>query len=281
LILLDVVIVRFGEIWIKSNYVRRKFKNILKRNIKNQLKYNSLNFDITADEQKIMVKTDQANKVVSVLKTVFGIKNISVAKHCRADIDDISKLALSVLNGVLSKGKTFAVRVKRFGNNEYSSMELASKVGFDIGDFYKNKVDLSNPDVILYVQVRFNDAYVYTSVIEGVGGLPVSCEGNVYCDVFSVEDLVACLFVMKRGCKMFVKTNEEYLDILKRYDCNIMVMDKSLTMDDIIKKYEIKAIVKSDFKFEDLKSKYKVAVFRPIVAFSKGEINKIYKRFIL
>ncbi len=97
----------------------------------------------------------------------------------------------------------FAVRVKRADKNyPMKSNELASL----IGSLIEGDVDLSSPQVTLFVEIR-NRVYVYTSkdVLEGVGGLPYGSEGRAYVEVGGEEGLLAAALMARRGVEVVLR----------------------------------------------------------------------------
>ena len=45
------------------------------------------------------------------------------------------------------------------------------------------KVDLSNPEQEIYVEVRDEKAHLFTRTIKGVGGMPTGSQGKVVCTI--------------------------------------------------------------------------------------------------
>ena len=72
------------------------------------------------------------------------------------------------------KGKLFAVRVKNANYNkiDYSKRELEKEIGAALYPYAKG-VNLSNPDITCYVEIRENNVYFFAEKINAVGGFPV------------------------------------------------------------------------------------------------------------
>ena len=72
-----------------------------------------------------------------------------------------------------------------------------------IGDVVDRKVDLKNPDIEIFVEVRNDDCYIYTEKISGPGGLPIGTAGTILCLLSGgIDSAVAAWMMMKRGCKI-------------------------------------------------------------------------------
>ena len=89
----DLILIRYGELSLKSKYVRNQFELILIRNIRNALKLNDLKGEIKRERGRIYLYTDEISKGLDVLKRVFGITSFSPAAITTSKIDDISNLA--------------------------------------------------------------------------------------------------------------------------------------------------------------------------------------------
>ena len=77
---------------------------------------------------------------------------------------------------------------------------LGQRVLDEFGEKLGLRVDLGNPDVVLGVEVRDNQAFVYSQVIEAVGGMPLGVQPKLV-GLFSggIDSPVGCWLVMKRG----------------------------------------------------------------------------------
>lgn len=86
-----------------------------------------------------------------------------------------------------------------------TSAEIASALGGTVLALGKYKVDLTNYECDLKVDVRENGvALVYTDVIAGAGGLPVGCSGRGMLLLSGgIDSPVAAYMMAKRGMKLF------------------------------------------------------------------------------
>jgi len=204
------ILVRYGEIFLKSKPVRKQYVNQLKNNIKSGFRRKKIKSKITKTKGRMFIevgKKDIAN-TVSILEKTFGIVSFSVCDKLEtSDIKEIQAFVKKRYKEWVPKRKKFAVRTRRAGSHSYTSMELAKKVG----DVVNRGVDLTTPDVEIFVEVRNNDTYVYTEIMEGPGGLPVGTAGKVVC-LFSggIDSPVAAWKMMKRGCQIVALYADTY-----------------------------------------------------------------------
>lgn len=197
--------VRYGEIGIKSPKIRRKFENKLISNIQTGL---DCAFD--NNQGRLTLITDEDDeKVRDVLDRTFGIVSYSPIYETVTDNDKITELINEVIPETIQRGifnpecDTFAVRCRRVGNHDFTSQEMAGFCGAVVIKQTGAKVDLSNPDFTLYVEVRDTKTYIYTQKIQGLGGLPVGSQGRVVCLISSgIDSPVAAFNMLKRGCSV-------------------------------------------------------------------------------
>ena len=102
-------------------------------------------------------------------------------------------------------GKTFKVEAKRADKRfPYKSPEICMEVGGAILDENPHlTVDVHNPDILVMVEVRDFAAYIYTSKIPGVGGMPVGTNGRATLLLSGgIDSPVAGYMVAKRGVEL-------------------------------------------------------------------------------
>jgi len=202
----DSVIVRLGgEIGIKSEWTRREYEKLLLKNIRNTLNHFGVAYHkIIHKRGRIYVETSNAKQVANTLTRVFGISSVSPAKHTSSDMKTIVQTTLSLARATLKKRSSFAVRCHRVGQHTYSSMGVCKTVGEQILTRFKDKdlrVDLTNPEATINVEVRDDEAYVFSEALQGGGGFPVGSQGKVICLLSGgIDSPVACWLAMKRGC---------------------------------------------------------------------------------
>jgi thiamine biosynthesis protein ThiI len=139
------------------------------------------------------------------LARVFGISSVSAAIETTSKLEDIIEMSLFLANTILSVGNSFAVRCKRVGNQDYSSNDVRKLVGQKILDELGKKldlrVDLGNPDLVLGVEIRDKQAFIYSRTVNGVGGMPLGVQPRLI-GLFSggIDSAIGWFLVMKRGC---------------------------------------------------------------------------------
>jgi thiamine biosynthesis protein ThiI len=291
----EVLIIKPGELFLKSSHTRRRFEKILYKNIKAYLKQKELDYDyMQRDQSRIFVYTDDTEDAFQ-LKNVFGIISLSAAVQVGVDLEIIKKTTLELLKKhKLTKAKTFAVRVKRATKElPMTSLELAQEVGKYIQEKTKAKVDLKKPDKEVFIEIIRNRAFIFTKVIRGHGGLPIGTQGKVICLMSdSAKSKKAAFTMLKRGCEIIplhLRTDEKkHLKFLKnakdlqdfsighkfkplslRWDKKFNLKDAVIEAENIAKENDAKAIVLGKIpnlkKLKDAQEAVKLPILTPLV----------------
>jgi thiamine biosynthesis protein ThiI len=194
------ILVRYGEIFLKSEPVRKILEKKLVKNIKEFLKKENVKFKIERERGRIFVKTKEIEKVSEILKRVFGIVSFSPCFHLKtASLKKIQEFCKKNYKNWIAKNESFAIRVRRVGKHKFTSQEVAEAVGKIIN----RKVDLKNPEKEIFIEIRNNNTYIYTKILKAEGGLPVGSEGKVLSLISGgIDSPVSSWLAMKRGCKV-------------------------------------------------------------------------------
>ncbi len=265
---MSVIVVRYGEISLKSHSVRRRFTEKLMENIQNALLKAEIEGYLEEERGRIFVFTDN-RKAVNIIKNVFGVVSVSWAKSTDSDMDRIAELAISIFR--CRKG-SFAVRATRTGNQPYTSQELAAFVGEKIlencGDL---NVNLRKPDFELFIEVRNSRAFVFTEKVKGVGGMPLGTQGTIASYMRDGSDLISAWMLMKRGCNVLFpeKSEKDLKSCAERWGA----VPTSGSMKDILKKESVLALCTG--RIEECLKKSEVPVLCPTAGLSDEEMGKM------
>jgi tRNA uracil 4-sulfurtransferase len=201
----DIVIVRFGELFLKSDYVKKRFQDILCGNIKKKISASGLTGKIYQTRDKIYVKTEEPEEIAAALKSVFGIVSVSPAREIKSGMGDIVSASVEVAKKTIKPGESFAVRATRSGSQAYKSRDIEMKAGEGIINAMNPKVNLDNPDKTIYVEVRDDKAFVFDRKERCLGGLPYGSQEKLVALVsIGIDSPVACWMMMRRGCRMSI-----------------------------------------------------------------------------
>ena len=171
---MGTILVRYGELALKSRPVRLRFERTLMRNIEDLFIHENEECLVERQWGRILLFAKDDKKAGSILGRVFGITSFSPANECGSDAEEISKVVAERSLHVLKPGQSFAIRARRTGSHPYSSQTLAAQVGSAVmkaNEGRKIRVDLTNPDTEFFVEVRQKKAYNFLEKFQGPGGL--------------------------------------------------------------------------------------------------------------
>lgn len=191
-----VWLVRYAEVFLKSDPVRRNWERVLAHAIERRMPGVAVRI-----ERGRLWATGPVD--TEVLRKIFGVVSFSEAIFCPLDELDGAALAYADAHGI-GDAASFAVRVKRSGKHDFRSPEKAADLGGVILDVHPAlRVDLGRPDFELFVEIRGDRCYLYHEVVAGPGGLPEGVEGTLVA-LFSggIDSPVAAYMMMRRGCRI-------------------------------------------------------------------------------
>lgn len=230
--IVDVILVRYAEVGLKSTGVRRYFESILIDNMLTALASHGLEALVTSEQGRIYVTTDRIVDALPIIRRVFGVASVSPALVGDSAMEEMQRLAAEYARQVLKEGQSFAVKARREGNHPYKSMDVGREVGSAI--FLANedkgvRVDLTRPDVTFYVEVREKKAYLFSEYLSGPGGLPMGSQGKAVAVVEDERDALAAWMLMKRGCRVIVHAPSPFAPffLLKEWDPKLKVVISS------------------------------------------------------
>lgn len=204
----NVLIVKYGEIAVRGNN-RKFFIERLLRTIRKNL--DDIGDFYVVKEQGRLIVEDRGGKldfykVIPRILCIMGIIGVSPGVRVRnQELDNLKKVCAEHIRSIgADKYKTFKIETKR-SNKSYplESREVSAAVGEYILDEFPNfTVDVHNPELTVYIELR-NDAYVYSELIKGLGGLPVGSSGKgIVMLSGGIDSPVSAFMMAKRGVEV-------------------------------------------------------------------------------
>jgi tRNA uracil 4-sulfurtransferase len=197
-----VILIHYGEIALKRGN-RGRFEERLMTNIRTALA-SRRKFKIRKMPGRLVVELsndDDLDDIMSRIQKVFGIANIALARRIKPDIDLIRAEAIRLASEV--DFKSFAIRTKR-GEKQFpmSSQEINVDVGAAVAVASGAKVDLTNPEFTIGIELLNRHAFVFADRIPGRGGLPAGASGlAAFMISGGIDSPVASYRILKRGCE--------------------------------------------------------------------------------
>jgi len=199
------ILVRYGEIILKG-LNRPVFEDMLVRNIKRAIK-DECPVRIYKAQATIYIEPEDdsyTDAIVEKLKKVFGIVSIVVAYQCEKDMSKLAACITENFATELRAAQTFKVIAKRADKKFHlQSPEICEQMGHEILEAFPNlSVDVKNPDVNVYVEIR-EEGFVHLDRINGAGGMPSGSNGRAMLLLSGgIDSPVAGYMIGKRGVYM-------------------------------------------------------------------------------
>ena len=220
-----LLLVRYGELALKSPPVRREFERSLRQNVLAQFVREGLTGRLRSDRGHLYVGVEAAAPAIRILRRVFGVTSVSEVYEVPSERSAIRDRLLELAAPRLRAGSRFAVRARRTGQHAFTSQELARDLGSDVLERFADRglsVDLERPDVELFVEVRGPRTYLSFDRVAGPGGLPLGVAGRLVALVDGPRGALGAFLMMKRGCRVVLVTvpfgEPLARDVLARFD---------------------------------------------------------------
>lgn len=195
-------LIRYAEIGLKGRRKRSQMENRLTSNIRAAFP-DDVDLEFRLERGRIFLSfpdNTEPEKIESRLSKVFGIKSFSRCYPVEiTGLDDLISNATRFFTPLV-KQKKYAVRVRRTGNHDFTSIDAERTVGEALLPFASG-VDLVNPEVTASIEIRDRTAYFFIENIRGPGGFPLGTQGKMVALVSGgIDSPVAAWMMMKRGC---------------------------------------------------------------------------------
>lgn len=202
-----ILIVRCGEVALKGMN-KPYFERMLAERIHKRLKAAGYGkASVKRHEGLIFVRFDREWDTVQLageISKVFGVASISPAVESESNMEAIGTEAVSFMEKLCEERcvRTFKVEAKRADKQfPIKSPDIARQIGgYVLKGLKILKVDVHNPDVRLFVDVRHDRSYIYADKIAGFGGLPLGTNGKGLVLLSGgIDSPVAAWMMAKRG----------------------------------------------------------------------------------
>jgi thiamine biosynthesis protein ThiI len=200
---MDSVLIRYHEIALKKGN-RAYFTELLKRNILTAVK------DLGAKEIRslparllLTFKNEVAPEAISQrIGAVFGVANFSIVERTAKDIEALRARILDSLGDM--RFGSFRVETQRGDKTfPFTSPEINRQLGAAVKEKSGARVDLTNAEFTIIVEILPHDAFFGFNKLPGAGGLPVGASGRLVSLISGGFDSpVAAYRMLQRGCRL-------------------------------------------------------------------------------
>ncbi|TMN21183.1 tRNA 4-thiouridine(8) synthase ThiI [Lentibacillus cibarius] len=200
----DHILIRYGEMALKGKN-RKSFIIQLQNNLKRQLRdFPKTTVKRTQGRMFILLNGHDPDAIIKKCQNVFGIQSLSLAVKVQNDEEQIKAAALWALQNERDI-RTFKVSVKRIDKDfPIRSQQMNRILGaYLLSHTSGFSVDVHEPDLELSVEIRKEATYITSSVVQGLGGLPVGSSGKTLLLLSGgIDSPVAGFLAMKRGVQV-------------------------------------------------------------------------------
>ena len=197
-----IILIKYGELTTKKAN-RNLFIGKIYENMRTSLSNYDVRIIKNRDRMFIETNDKDIDNVVNIVKNIFGIHSIVIARRVKTDIEEIYSSVLEITKKI--NFKTFKVETDRADKSfPVTSMDFSKNVGAlilkNISDI---KVDVHNPEYLLKIEIRHDYTYIYEKEIKALGGYPVGIAGKGLLMLSGgIDSPVAGYLAMKRGIKL-------------------------------------------------------------------------------
>ncbi len=204
----NVLLVKYGEIAMRGKNRYLVENRLIHTIIKRLQPYDG--YRVYKEQGRILVVNEKGEfdyeRVIPLVVNILGVVAVCPGVETEdQSIENLRKVALEHFSEQYPQGGVTFKVISRRSDKRYpmTGNEISADVGGYILHNVPNlKVDVHNPQVKLMVELR-NNAYVYSRLIEGHGGLPYGASGKATVLMSGgIDSPVAAFKIAKRGVEI-------------------------------------------------------------------------------
>ncbi len=203
----EIILLKLGELVLKG-LNRHLFEEQLMSNARRRLKpYGEFRVYSRQSITYVEPKNDgcDMDRAFAAMKKIFGATHVCRCYACPKDKEAMLAAVKEFLGDALLAARTFKVECKRSDKTfPLNSIQLAQYLGGELDDAYPHiTADMHHPEVVVYVEVRDDAAFVHGNPEQGAGGLPVGMAGRAVSLLSGgIDSPVASWMMAKRGLEL-------------------------------------------------------------------------------
>jgi thiamine biosynthesis protein ThiI len=202
----DTVVLRDGDLNTKSESVRRAMEQRLIENVSALLAARNVEGDLEYRRTRPLVHTDESSvtAVAEAAADAFGVVSASPARRVVPEREAIVDALAETARECYDEG-AYAVSARRaHKDHPFTSRDLQEVGGAAIADAVADEidptVDLDDPDLTFFVEVREDVAFLFLEKYPGPRGLPLGSQAPLVALVSGgIDSPVAAYEAMRRG----------------------------------------------------------------------------------
>lgn len=197
-----VILIKYGELTTKKGN-RNFFIQKLTENLAHKLK--KYDVKIVRDRARMYLEflEKDLESIENIVQHTFGIYKYHLAYMVDTNRDTIERQVLEVAQN--SSFHSFKIEVKRSDKSfPFTSLEYAPILGTIVLKNIENVVvDVHDPDLVITVEIKKDQSYIYTGSVKASGGYPVGTqEKGMLMLSGGIDSPVAGYLSLKRGMRL-------------------------------------------------------------------------------
>ncbi len=200
----EMILCKLGEVVLKG-LNRRSFEDKLISNLRRRVSKCG-SFRVYSKQSTLYVEPAgegcDLDAAFAACRQVFGVIAVSRARPCDKDVQAIIATAKEYLSADLAAARSFKVESKRADKTfPLSSIQLSQQVGGALHQAFPNlTVDVHEPELTVFLEIRDDAAFVHGPAVPGAGGLPLGMGGTAVTLLSGgIDSPVSSWMMAKRG----------------------------------------------------------------------------------
>ncbi|MCK5847825.1 MAG: tRNA sulfurtransferase [Caldisericia bacterium] len=219
----DLLIIRYGEIFLKSKPVKKRFEQILDSRLRWKLDKSEIkdNYKLRCWQNTFYLYGTLTENLIDLVTNTFGVLSVSPALQCQPTIPDVKKTCKrfrKILGSFTPKSYRVSARKDKRLSTSHFTFEYEAAYYFQDWE-----VSLRNPEFTVHVDAKENNCLIYSEKRRGPGGFPYGAQEKAIALISrGIDSPVAAWLMGKRGCKLvllYLGENPpiEYRNILEKW----------------------------------------------------------------
>lgn len=198
------ILVRYGDLMLKGRN-KRTFVKEMRQNVKNKITNDLVEYIDMHDRMFVVLNGQDPEPILEELQLVSGLHSFSLVSVTDNDLEKITTTAKALVEREIKEDVTFKIETTRaLKSFPMTSTKVSQTIAGEIlrsSEFLH--VDVHNPEVILYVEIRAEGALVYLNKIPAMGGFPAGIAGKGMLMLSGgIDSPVAGYLSMKQGVEL-------------------------------------------------------------------------------
>lgn len=229
------ILLKYGEIILKGDN-RYHFEDVLRQRVRQRLAPLG-DFTVVCAQSTLFVTSDRddlLDEAYPLLRRVFGVISLTMAYAAEKNLDAILACVEENICPLLVGKRSFKADAKRSDKKfPLKSPEIAREVGGKVLAVLKDKaprVDVHDPEITVWVEIRDDFAYVHAGKEPGAGGLPYGTSGRALLLLSGgIDSPVAGYRMARRGAKIDALHFESFPYTSERAKEKVVSLARKLT----------------------------------------------------